>query len=755
MIPSINNEIIRKSPHLLDSNCFTSHLCLLCDNHVTGTQRIWSCGLCYSIIHLKCIQSWVRQSCNVFQFGNRWNCPQCKGEYNELPTVYKCFCGQVRNPPSDPWLLPHSCGNICNRIQDCGHLCIIICHGGSCPPCAKTVDLSCYCGQGFQIRRCGKGQWSCGKQCFSMKKCGQHSCLDICHPGPCRTCSIIQTPIKCLCGKNQEIMECGKYTWKCDLICGMILSCGNHRCEQFCHPVDECLPCPRTFSRNCPCGRTKYTLPCLEDAPRCENICDLFLTCNVHKCTELCHFGPCPPCKQVIRKFCSCRKIIKPALCEDNVSCDSKCNKILNCSKHSCKIKCCNGKCLPCKETCKRKLSCNLHCCNLPCHSGPCFPCLQMSSLLCACGSTQEFHRCGIIHLVDHPKCLLICKIISDCHHRNIQPHQCHFGDCPPCTLVCNRPLENCYHICSAICHSKPVLIFEFKYVHDGPWKRENYTQSRISHPCPPCSQIVSNFCIGGHIVKEQKCSDFVPFHCDKDCSRILDCGKHKCDRSCHKVSDIMEDTPDYDCVQCTLQCNQVRPPGCMHKCILTCHSYPCPPCNSVIKFFCHCRSLELSYICNYYTSLSVKMLNLEKSCRGKCAKKMSCGHSCAKVCHLGDCNSHVDCKARVTLRCPCGKILISVPCKDSTTIRCDDSCLKCPVDGVFLTSEETHFPAKRKTKIKNTFYFHNTSINKRIKQKQNLLQTIMRKSHPVGGILKTLALIIFLFILSNIFLNH
>ena len=755
MISSINSEANSRSPDLLNSNCSTCRLCLLCDDHVTGSQRIWNCGICYFLIHLECIQSWVMQSCNVSKLGNCWKCPQCKGEYAELPTIYTCFCGQVMNPRSDPWLLPHSCGNICNRMQDCGHFCIIICHEGPCPTCARTVDLNCYCGQGFQIRRCGKGQWSCGKPCSSVLRCGQHSCLDICHPGPCPPCSSIQSAIRCLCCKNEKIVECGKCTWKCDLVCGLILSCGNHRCEQFCHPVDDCPPCPRTFSRSCPCGQTKHTLPCLEDTPRCENICNLTLGCNIHKCTKSCHFGPCPPCKELIKKFCTCRRMFRLNLCEEDVSCDSKCNNVLNCSRHSCKIKCCNGKCLPCKEMCNRKLSCLLHCCKLPCHLGPCSPCLEMTPFLCACGNTREFRRCGSMRLQDHPKCLLMCKILSDCHHRNIQPHQCHFGDCPPCTLVCDRPLENCDHNCASICHSKSVLVTEVTYIYDGPWKREHYSRTRISHPCPPCSQIVSNLCLGGHIVRKQKCSDFVPFHCDKICSRILECGKHRCIQTCHKVGNIVEDTPDSQCEQCSIQCNEIRPPGCTHKCVFSCHSYPCQPCNAVMKFFCHCGSLKLSYICNYYTSLSLEVQDFERSCRGKCAKIISCGHSCSKICHLGECSLHMDCKIIVTLRCPCGNIHVSATCKDSTNIECKDSCLKGPVNVTSLTSlEETRFPTKRLTLNKNRFYIHNTSVNKTILQKRKLYQTIMRILNPIGGI-KTFALIFFLFLILSHFFNQ
>lgn len=45
-----------------------------------------------------------------------WFCPKCRKEYDsrsEFPDEYFCFCKKVRDPPFDPWITPHSCGEAC------------------------------------------------------------------------------------------------------------------------------------------------------------------------------------------------------------------------------------------------------------------------------------------------------------------------------------------------------------------------------------------------------------------------------------------------------------------------------------------------------------------------------------------------------------------------------------------------------------------------------------------------------------------
>lgn len=46
---------------------------------------------------------------------------------------YTCYCGKLQDPPADPWLVPHSCGAVCQRQlkPSCGHTCLLLCHPGN------------------------------------------------------------------------------------------------------------------------------------------------------------------------------------------------------------------------------------------------------------------------------------------------------------------------------------------------------------------------------------------------------------------------------------------------------------------------------------------------------------------------------------------------------------------------------------------------------------------------------------------------
>lgn len=72
-----------------------------------------------------------------------WGCPKCRTAYtpSEVPLEYHCFCGKQKDPPLDPWLAPHTCGDMCGKelAAGCGHTCVLLCHPGPCPPCPRQV----------------------------------------------------------------------------------------------------------------------------------------------------------------------------------------------------------------------------------------------------------------------------------------------------------------------------------------------------------------------------------------------------------------------------------------------------------------------------------------------------------------------------------------------------------------------------------------------------------------------------------------
>ena len=134
--------------------------CLICICDVKKKDAIWSCEQCHCVMHLQCIQRWAKDSIyqqkrdlendnlevdlrsrprqsqlkRKDQFVLHWGCPKCRSTYKEfeIPNRYTCYCGKIDDPQFDPWIVPHSCGEICekNLQPQCGHQCLILCHPG-------------------------------------------------------------------------------------------------------------------------------------------------------------------------------------------------------------------------------------------------------------------------------------------------------------------------------------------------------------------------------------------------------------------------------------------------------------------------------------------------------------------------------------------------------------------------------------------------------------------------------------------------
>ena len=137
-----------------------SGACLICICDVKKRDAIWSCEQCHCVMHLQCIQRWAKDSIyqqkrdlendnsdlrsrpnrqnnrKKDQYVLHWGCPKCRSTYKEfeIPTKYTCYCGKIEDPPFDPWIVPHSCGETCekNLQPECGHQCLILCHPGKC-----------------------------------------------------------------------------------------------------------------------------------------------------------------------------------------------------------------------------------------------------------------------------------------------------------------------------------------------------------------------------------------------------------------------------------------------------------------------------------------------------------------------------------------------------------------------------------------------------------------------------------------------
>ena len=300
-------------------NSLHSAVCLICISSIKKTDSIYSCSSCYTSFHLQCIQRWAKDSIFILKQQLEddpdrvekekslcWTCPKCRTSKTprEIPQQYRCYCGKERDPRFDPWVTPHSCGELCGRaLAGCGHKCLLLCHPGPCPPCPVTVSTSCHCGSSRPtVRRCYSSAWSCGGKCRRTLTCGEHQCGDVCHPGDCGPCT--KTSVQsCSCGKTRGARACASPQYKCGTPCGKLLSCGHHSCDVICHAGD-CPPCPLSLDRFCPCGKTSIRLSCTEATPTCGDTCGKLLSCGAHHCVERCHRGNCPSCLQMRVKRC-------------------------------------------------------------------------------------------------------------------------------------------------------------------------------------------------------------------------------------------------------------------------------------------------------------------------------------------------------------------------------------------------------------------------------------------------------------------
>ncbi|XP_048365599.1 NF-X1-type zinc finger protein NFXL1 [Sphaerodactylus townsendi] len=688
-------ELERTRQYLNEAFQSGAMTCLICIASVKRNQAVWSCSGCFCIFHVPCIQKWAKDSLFLVSspltdddFGKKeypWPCPKCRFEYkrSDIPTRYYCYCAKVEDPPLDPWLVPHSCGQVCERDfrPPCGHKCLILCHPGPCPPCPKMVLTTCYCQKAKPVpRRCSTKEWSCQLPCGRKLPCGQHSCEKSCHPGVCEPCPRVSKQ-SCVCGRRVAERLCASPLWQCDQVCRKTLPCGYHACEQVCH-AGPCGECPRSGKRFCPCGKSKFSLPCTEDVPTCGDSCDKVLECGIHRCSQRCHRGPCEICRQEVEKQCRCGKHSKQMPCHRPYLCESKCAKIRDCQKHQCKRKCCPGNCPPCDQVCARTLGCRNHKCPSVCHRGSCYPCPETVDVKCSCGKTVVKVPCGRERTTKPPRCKELCRQPPTCHHPSREKHSCHFGPCPPCRQPCKKSLEKCRHLCPAACHDEALVKQSGQHQPAGPWEQSSepaFIQTAL--PCPPCQVPIPTQCLGKHEVSPLPCHAVAPYSCSRFCGRLLECGNHTCMKECHEVTetdgggDVQK--AGQECSQCEEECSKPRPPGCPHSCPLPCHPGECPTCAQMIRMKCHCKLTSLYIECIKITSADLKEKDVLSSCKNQCPKELSCGHRCKEICHPGDCLQN--CNQKVKIRCPCKRIKKELPCnkvqEGYTSLECDTVC--------------------------------------------------------------------------------
>ncbi|CDK29442.1 unnamed protein product [Kuraishia capsulata CBS 1993] len=442
------------------------------------------------------------------------------------------------------------CGKVCGDLLPCGiHRCKKVCHSGACGSCPETVITKCYCGKHTREVTCSErsykksdidgelwiGTFPCEDICKQTFDCGNHVCVQNCHPYTAKShmCPLGPDAVTyCACGKKKlsDLLEhprtsCLDPIPTCGEVCGKKLPCG-HACIDFCHEGD-CRSCMKTVDMKCSCEYSSFTVPCAfkvsGSTPKCTHKCQALLSCRRHRCGDVC----CDFEQVALRRDRELQKGRRRVGGHSAAALEEIINNIE--AKHIC------------TKECGKLLSCGLHRCQMTCHMGPCKPCLESSSddLVCHCGQTvvPAPVRCG----TKLPVCPHQCTRPTACGHRP-EYHNCHPDDqsCPKCTFLM---VKKCG------CDKKVELQNIMCY------------QENIS--------------------------------CGRMCGKTLPCGAHKCTKLCHAEGQCLKKCPSpcgkpKDCGHiCTDTCH--APYTCKAPIL----------CNEKVTIFCKCKRISKQVLCS------------------------------------------------------------------------------------------------------------------------------------------------------------
>ena len=111
--------------------------CLICMDVIRRKDYLWSCQICWAVMHLSCVGKWAKSiasnASSTTTDIQSWRCPGCQNENRGIPTQFFCYCGKTQNPHSSPYLVPGSCGASCGRTggeYGCSHPDSGVCHPG-------------------------------------------------------------------------------------------------------------------------------------------------------------------------------------------------------------------------------------------------------------------------------------------------------------------------------------------------------------------------------------------------------------------------------------------------------------------------------------------------------------------------------------------------------------------------------------------------------------------------------------------------
>lgn len=585
---NLDEEVTSQRDKLIQILFKGTQECLVCCERIGQAQSVWSCGKCYNILHLLCTIQWADSS----HTEQGWRCPACQNVTSEVPQVYQCFCKkQMLDIGWNRADTPHSCGEVCSRDlsrgdNPCGHRCTLLCHPGPCPVCEIVITRYCGCGRTNCQMQCGSTEiLKCNAVCDKLLNCLKHQCEVSCHEGPCQPCTKFVEQ-KCFCGLNTKSDVCSEEVeldYSCGGLCSKELECGNHKCSNICHPgpCDMCYLMPQ-FITTCCCGKTLLSdgqkrQSCTDPIPTCIQVCGKTLHCGEleikHKCISKCHEGDCPPCKSNSVVLCNCRQRKRQIQCSE-----LKPNSVVKC----------NIKCSTMRSCGKHK--CNQMCCTTQDHICP----LACNKKL-RCGT----HKCELLcHKGPCPTCMNVSfeELTCRCGGEVIFPPVACGTKRPLCGRVCSRT-HPCSHPPQHSCHDEPE--------------------------CPPCVVFTEKWCFGHHQIRKNIFCNVSSFSCGQACGKVLKCQRHFCNQPCHEG----------ECLKVNEKCKQVctKPrPACGHPCNEKCHPGVCPgsTCSVKILVTCSCGERSETQACIEDKTM---LEQFNKSAKGE-YKILECNELCAQM---------------------------------------------------------------------------------------------------------------------------
>ncbi|KAK4241808.1 hypothetical protein C8A03DRAFT_11970 [Achaetomium macrosporum] len=374
---------------------------------------------------------------------------------------------------------------------------------------------------------------------------------------------------------------------------------------------------------HCWCGKDIDPKPIAGLPPHsCGQTCSKSRDTCPHKCSLMCHAGPCPPCTLMgPTQACFCGKNTSTKRCSETDY----------------------GKGWSCQEPCGDLLPCGQHTCTQPCHAGLCGACEIPMLSTCYCGKEQREMPCNqrddVLESFDYG------QLKSASLSPEPDSHGWFEGSFR-CSNLCGRVYDCGFHTCQKPCHPQ-----------DEATAHCPFSPDIVSH-CPCGKTTLESM----SVAPRMSCQDPIP-HCDKPCNKVLACG-HRCPDRCHVGS--CAPCTQYIDVTCRCRrtaarsvCHQgnVEHPLCFRVCRakLNCGRHECGErCCSGEKKAAERRKQKRTGVDENYEP--------EHICLQVCGRELKCGmHTCQQLCHKGPCLS---CREAIfdEISCSCGRTVLQPP---------------------------------------------------------------------------------------------